>query len=530
MNLFLQFSDAAKFADVARNIISGKGFGSDFSFFGSGVFANLKASVFPAIGISPVMPYSIAAFFKIFGVNDFAVIATSFFYFILLLLFTFLLGRKVFKSNLVGSLSAVAVGFNKDVIDYATGGASEAPFMFQIVAATYFLTLKKKWATGVAFLLMVLMYFTRPQGFVYIAGLVLYYLLLNFKPKKAILYFLGISVVGFLIDRFVLSAYHGQYFLYTITGRGLAVANQFVPGVAVSDAIRGGVATTSSALIIFKKIFYNLYNFYKLLPQIINPYLFTFFAVGLFLWSKSKVQNSFKIASVFMFIVTLLVTAASIPFFRYIHPVVPLIYIVAVGTMVGIVGKVTGEWWLVTGVKNGAPITNHKSLVTPSISFLLLFFFAVGQSLGIIFLDSRFEKNTKNVGKPPVYAELSYILRDNTDPNDVVLTNLDTWGSWYGERRTVWFPLEPGQIIDPATGVIPFDAIFLTSYKIDDENYRMGESWKSIFENPEDPTKWVCEGCEVIADTFTFAGVFVIDPDENLEREESKGVLLKKIK
>jgi len=37
-----------------------------------------------------------------------------------------------------------------------------------------------------------------------------------------------------------------------------------------------------------------------------------------------------------MVLATFLVVAASIPFFRYIHPVVPLIYIVAIATIVEI--------------------------------------------------------------------------------------------------------------------------------------------------------------------------------------------------
>ena len=42
MQTYLTFSDAAKFADIARNIINGIGYGSNFNFWGSTIFDLLK--------------------------------------------------------------------------------------------------------------------------------------------------------------------------------------------------------------------------------------------------------------------------------------------------------------------------------------------------------------------------------------------------------------------------------------------------------------------------------------------------------
>jgi len=522
MSFYLSFSDAAKFADIARNLVSGLGYGEKFALGGTKIFNLANLSVFPAPWAPPVMPYSIAAIFKIFGISDFAVIATSFFYFVLLLIFTFLLSKKIFKSNLTSILSVLAVGFNQDIINYAIGGASETPLMFEIVASVYFLSLRKKWATAVGFLFMVLMYFTRPQAFIYIAGLILFYLLSRLKIKKAILCFFVLVALGLLVDRAILTPLAGKYFLYPITGRGINAISQYSPGVAVSDALRGNIASSVSFLTIFKKVFYNLYNFYKLMPQIMSLYLFGLFVIGLFKWTKDKIYNSFKIATIFMVAVTFLVTALSIPFFRYLHPVIPLIYIVAVATIV----EIFNSEFLIS---NQIHIFNFKvtkqMLVVISSTFLILAF-GMGQTLGVIFLDSRFERNTHNFGKPPVYVNLSWILRDNTSKNQVVLTNLDTWGTWYGERKTVWFPLEPKQIIDTTTGKIPFDAIYLTSYLIDDQNYYMGTGWREIFNNPTDSKKWVCDGCGEIAYEFRLKGVYKVFAQDDYERQDAKAVLL----
>lgn len=507
LNNYLSFSDSAKFADIARNLISGFGYGNNFSFWSSNIFELIKSKIFPAPSVPFVTPFSIALSFKIFGINDFAVIATSFFYFILTLIFVFLLSKKIFNSKLVGTLSTLAVAFNKDMIDYALQGGSESPFIFEIVLSCFLVSLKKKWANVALFFVLVAMYFTRPQAFIYISGVVLFWLLTNLNYKKAILGFIGIVVLSLVFDYFVLMPLSGRYFLYSVIGRG--IGSSFSQISSASDSLRGAAEVVSSGRFqIVKNIFYNLYNFFKLMPQIMSPYLFGLFSIGLFVWKKDKLLNSFKSSAVFMIVVTFLVTAASIPFFRYLHPVVPVVYILAVGTMVQILTNLIDKKFIVI------------------VSLALISVFGVGQTLGVLFLDSRFEKKIHNTEKHPVYVELSKTLKNNTDPDDVVITNLDTWGSWYGERKTVWFPMEPKQLIDPSTGKIPFDAIYLTSYKIDDANYYMGESWRQIFDYPKDSKKWKCEGCDEISREFKLKSEYLLDTDSNYEKEYFKAVLL----
>ncbi|QLG69524.1 MAG: 4-amino-4-deoxy-L-arabinose transferase-like protein glycosyltransferase of PMT family [Candidatus Woesebacteria bacterium] len=544
MDFYLTFSDSAKYADVARNFVLGRGWGTSFSFWGERIFEVLEKPLFQNTGILPFHSLSIAFFFKILGISDFAVIANSFFYFLLTLVFVYLLAKKIFNSKLIGFLSTLAVGANYNLIDYATSGASESTFIFQIVASLYFVSLKKKWANFLMFFFLILMYFTRTQAFIYIAGIILYWLLINFKPKKALSWFLSLVLFGLLVDYFLIPKFQGRFFLYSVTSIGNFVSLQHSPNMAVSDALRGLPRQSFNFLSLFKKVFYNLYNFYKLMPQILNPYLFTLFVIGLFsLFDRTKegqttLQTGFKVASFFMVVLTLLVTAAGIPFFRYIHPVVPLVYIVGVGTLVGIINKfqITNYKQIPSSklqIPNSKSQTNSKQVTKRSFLFIgsciLVLFLAVGQTLGILLLDSRFEARTHNVGKPPVYVELSKILKENTEPNQVIVTNLDTWGTWYGERKTVWFPLEPKQLIDEKTQTIPFDAIYLTSYKIDDPNYYMGEDWRMIFENPQDKTKWKCDGCDKIAEEYELKGVYQIEPSKNYERMDAKAILLVKI-
>jgi len=105
---------------------------------------------------------------------------------------------------------------------------------------------------------------------------------------------------------------------------------------------------------------------------------------------------------------------------------------------------------------------------------------------------------------------LSWELKEETAPDWVIVTNLDTWGSWYGERKTVWFPLKPEILVNPKTGKIPFDAIYLTSYLMDD------------FYNPENP------GNEFIKENFELKGVYKVEASETYEKQEARAVLLVK--
>ena len=528
MDVYLTFSDGAKYAIIARNLFEGKGFVTDFSFWGGNLFS--------AGGIPHLIPYSILPFFKILGVSDFAVAASSFFYFLLLVVFVFFLAKKIY-GPLVGALSSLALAANLSFLDYATSGASEPAFTAELVLGLYLLTLKRRLATVLSLLVIILMYFTRPQAFIFIAGLFFYWLLVNFGLRKSLIMFFGLGVVGILLDRFLIYPLSFKYPLTPVFYRGLQSIYTYSSTTAVSDSLRGGAISTLGLTDVIKKVFYNLYNFYRLLPQIASPYMWGLFAIGLFVWSKDRLQNSLKITTIFMVVITFLVTALTIPFFRYLHPVVPLVYLVAVSTLVWIVGEITKSQTLnskqiqipkLQKSKNkllGFRILNlgfDKEKAVILISSFLVFFFVVGQTLGVVFLDSRFKAKQVNKGKPPVYVQLSWLLRDNTSKSDVIITNLDTWGSWYGERKTIWFPLKPDQLIPPEGKEDPFDAIYLTSYLMDDENYFMGDKWRQMFFNPE-----IIED-KFIAENYELKGVYVVKPQDSYEKQEARAVLFKR--
>jgi hypothetical protein len=363
------------------------------------------------------------------------------------------------------------------------------------------------------------MYFSRPQAFIFIAGLMFLWLLLKFGLKRSLIWFLGLGVFGIAVDKYIIYPLSFKYPLTPIIMKGRQLIFTYSSNSAVSDFLRGAARPTLDLSGILTKVFYNLYNFYKALPEIASPYMWGLFVIGLFSWGKSKLQNSFKISVILVVLITFLVTAFTIPFFRYLHPVVPLVYLIATTTLVWIIKEIVNSEWSI--IKRWPLIKKFKKeQIISGISCFLIVFFVAGQTLGVIFLDSRFKARRTNRNKPPVYVQLSWILRDNTNTEDLIVTNLDTWGSWYGERKTIWFPIKPDQLASKEGQENPFDVIYLTDYLMDDENYYMGDEWRQIFYNPEDPEN------EYIAENYELKEIFEINAKDVYEKQNARAVLL----
>lgn len=501
-NGYLLFSDGAKFADIASNLVEKNQYGSSFSFFSKKVFKHSKDGLFTSRGVPLLMPYSMALFFKLFGVSDLSVMLTSSFYFLGLVLAVYFLGKRLY-GPLVGFLSAIAIASNINFLDYATSGASETLFSFLVVTSVYLLFIKSKWRNSLFVINLISLYLARPQGVLFIFVLVFAWFVKKFSFAKAAKFLIFFVLGLYVFDKYVLYPLSWKTNVYPIFTRGIQAFLQHSSGSAVSDSLRGGFVRNVDILSLAKKLFYNLYNFYKLLPEIASPYMWGLFLVGLVGWGKDKTKNLFKLLTFLFVISNFVLVALTIPFFRYLHPVVPLVYIVATGTLVKIVR---------------VQITKKNYVIFTS--SLLILLFSVGQSLGVIFLDSRFEAKALNKEKAPVYVELSYILKENTGVENVVITNLDTWGSWYGERKTVWFPLTPEMLDINEDGNPPFDAIYLTDYRIDDENYYMGEAWREIFNDP------IGHSNELVLENYEFVDEYSVSAEDTYENESARAILL----
>lgn len=502
-NRYLPFSDAAKIAEVGRSLVEGTGFGTRFIFFNNQPELN-TVGLFSARVIPPLMPIFTAASFKLFGVSDFSVIGVSALFYLILVVSTFLLGKRLW-GNLAGIISAIAVATDVSLLNYATSGATEPLFAAEVVIAALLFTLKQKWSDIAGIVVLILMFYTRAHAPFFILPLLFYFIHLKTQNYRKTIKIFSLGLLLVILLAVVTILIPGIAFGKLLSERilvSLVHNSSFAPA---NDVLRMGRASLAPLVLsnivpLIKKLFYNLYNFHKLIPNIFSPYLFTIFIIGLFRWNIGKVEKAFKITVLITVILIAIVNALTVPLYRYLHPLLPLIYLIAGAELATILRQIF-----------------KKKLFVNLASLFLILFFVVGQTLGYIFLDSRFNARLVNKDKPPVYVTLSKILKDNTDEQQIIVTNLDTWGSWYGERRTIWFSLTPE---DLKNLIVPVDAIYLTSYLMDDESNYMGEGWRQIFNNPTAIKN------SFILGNYKLKGVYETKADETYERQEARAVLL----
>ncbi|MDP2860925.1 MAG: glycosyltransferase family 39 protein, partial [bacterium] len=488
------------------------------------------------IGINPLHPFLLSVGFRIFGVSDAVTIATSGVFYLLSALVLYFLGKKVFGS-LVGFLAALCFIFSPAMLDLAAIGASESLFILELILAAFLFYKNGKASCLFGFLTLAAMFLTRPSAIIYIVGFIFFFLAVNFRDRRQLFRAGGIFLLSWITLEFVIAKFSGPAFYSPLQSFFYGVT-RFSPSVAPTETLRGGMAGTAFAIKPFlTKFFYNLYNYYKLLPEIFSPYLVGFFALSVFHWGGERKQNIFKIAVFLMIATTFIAASAGLPLYRYVHPLTPFIYLFAVAEIVWVVGKIMESKHL--GVIPACPESNlatDSGVIPPlagfprmtasniATSFLLIFLFIIGQTIGQIFLDSRYLRKNVNPDKPPVYVKLALILKENTNPADFVVTNLDTWGSWYGERKTVWLPISPEMLKPDGGKPLKIDAVFLTSYKIDDPNHYLNKEWREALLSPERASD------KFLTENFRPTKKFKIEAGETYEKESGEAVLWERIK
>lgn len=491
---FLRFSDGAKFADIARNMHYGRGYVSSFNFFNTSVVSQDPQRFYDAYNVPKLFPYTLYISFSLFGINDISAISVSVVYYLLSVLLSYCIALKL-HSKTAGLISASIIAFNINLLDYATSVASETAIVFLFLFAIYLIIQKKSITTAIAFTLLPLIYISRPQSIIYITALLVMYLLGKFTIKKTALIIIFIVALFIALDQLILTKLLATNGYVSYLNRGINAISAHQLTSSPSLALQGIETKNTSFFEIPKKLFYNSYNFYRRIPDIFSPYVFIFFIIGIFVKYKDRfITNTFIVATLAL-VASLISASLTIPFFRYIHPMIPLIYI-------------CGTICLLTLTKN---ISYQKIIV-----LLILSIFAIGPTLGVLIIDSRFKSERVNSGKPPVYVLLSRELQKRTKESDVILTNLDTWGSWYGNRKTIWLPYDAGVLEDIEEP--KYTVIYLTDYMADDDNYALGPEWKITLNSTPETV--------AVIDGFTKTTEIFIDKSSNYENIDARAVLL----
>lgn len=477
---FLSFSDSAKYAEAAKNLVSGQGWIIHHSFFDPKLASNLS---FPA-HFPPLTSWYLSLVFRILPPTDSTVAFAGYFLLLIISILIYFIAKKL-HSGLAGFLSVLFFLGNLFFYEYAANSASEITLSLEIVLTVFlYLYLPRfKWLSLAP---VALMFLTRPQAAVFVVSLVVFFWAFS---RRKLQNFLVIGLL-FIFSLIFSSRYPGSAFSpYNYLG-SIHMASDLSPG----GYLRGAVFVPISTANLITKSFYNLYNFFKAPERLVNPILIPIFLYGLLFVTKQKYLHRFyyfTVQSVLLFIVA---ASLTLPNARYIHPVLPLFF---VGAAIAL-------------------IEMSKKLHFPKLFILAVLFFVLLPTVGHFTLDARFRRRQFNTNLPPVYKVISDIMAQNIPQGKLIITNLDTWASWYHGLTTMWFPLNPDML-----AASPPEYIVLTNYLANDADFALGP-WKQILDQPDNSENQFIKNNYFLLDSFT------IQPSQSYENLEIKGVIFQR--
>ena len=496
----LTFSDSARYADAARSITETGESVIYHSYYSSGNLPTEKFINGWRFNSSPVTVKILSYVFRWLPVNDLTITLTGIIAFSLSAVLVFLISTNI-HSTIAGFTSLVLFCLNPFFLEYAVNNSSEMYLVLEALLAVYLVFGSEKLKILV-FAPIILMLYTRPQATVFLVGLVLFYLLVHLYQKSKnriglsvvltliglvlLLTFLTISYVLINSRKTINLPHLGSVFIPTTTNPG-----QFLRGVSLLQA-------TPSLLNLVGKLFYNTYNFFKDIPRILNPAVFWLFIIGIFA-PISKEVTRFNVLTTLLFTLFILAASVTLPNARYVHPVTPLVIISAGIFLVDLLNRIK---------------VKHQLII---ISVLLVL--ATLPVWGDIFIDHRFRSRKFNLSKPPVYQKISKEIATHTQPDKLILTNLDAWGSWYSRITTMWFPLSPDMLKKVSNTQDLPQYIAITSYKEHDGDFALGE-WKEVVYSPENLQN------DFLTHHYLLLKTFDIQPDQIYENQAFKGTIL----
>lgn len=493
--LFLTFSDSAKFAEAAKNLYLHHQFQIHHSFFNPDLISGFTSGAGFKPSFLPFNSYFLAQIFRFAPINDNTVAITGLTFLLGSALLVYLISKKVTSHNLPSLFAVLLFLVNKYFVEYALNFTTEITFIFFLLLAIFLLIRRKLILKLLSLLPLLVLFYIRPQAAVVILALfstaILFYLSKgNFIPKLIKLSLL-VALIFLLIGirykfnyAVLLGGYAGSLNLPTDNVQGLY--------------LRGGARQELSLAQIFSKTFYNLYNYLRdpsrLFPPLLGlPFLLSFFVGHKKNYSK-KFITYFSLTSLSLF---LLAASATLPNARYIHPVVPIVFIIASASLFS--------------------LSHSKSIKYPTLTFIVLAFFTILPNLGYFTLDYRFRAQQYNIDKPPVYQLISQDMASVISSNQLTITNLDAWASWYQGLTTIWFPYSPDLLADSLDNI---SYIALTDYNTTDADFALGP-WQTVLDHPDHPED------ELISSNFTLVKSFTIPASSNYQNQDYHLFILK---
>lgn len=495
-NLFLTFSDSAKFAQAALGYIKGGNFEVSHSFFSLKLLSSFELGSQFLANFLPLPSWLLSFVFRFFPATDTTIAIFGLVFFFLSALLIFYIGKKLYSAK-AGVISALLFLSSMFFQEYALNFTSEILFIFLILLFIYLLLLPKKLKL-LSLIPLFLLFLTRQQAPVFLGSLVLTGLLIflfsQVEKKKKMFVLLGLflfAVLGIFISHPTFNSIFSS--IKIIGSFNIAAGSNF------GSYIRGGEYHSLGLFGLASKIFYNFYNFIKASARLTSPIIFFLFLYSLFIRNKTKELGYFKLFTSISLFFFLLAASATLPNARYVHPIIPLVMVCAAISLIEL-------------VKNVPAKLQKLSLV--ALSLLIIF-----PTLGHLTLDARARTQQFNTDQPPVYRVISSVMADNIDQGHLIITNLDAWAAWYEGLTTMWFPLK----IDMLEGFEnKVEYIVITNYKEHDGDFALGE-WREVVYQPENIRN------QFLYENYQVLKTFTVEPHEVYENQSFKGTILKRI-
>ena len=483
----LTYNDAAKYAITARSLAQGEGSATTFIYpeylrFVQDDSQDTWHSYWP-----PLYPILLSGAFNIFGVGDRSVILISFICFLFLIVLLHLLAKELLGKE----YSWIAVLFfvtAPEMLWYSTSGLSEPLFMcFSL--GTVLAVLQKNFpmkylAAGILYALSIL---TRPIGMIYLPFYaVLLMPVMTQEKNKALPFFqlIGSAAGTFMIVKLcvflplgVYQNFHNQAlnpFLYNTDIYPASAVMRTMDEISFSKlhvylpSIFGKIIPNLYTITKNLFAFHSSMNAWNWIHTLAAPFLFFLCFIGFFLPIQDRKVNNFRAALMLLFFIHVFFLAATITVaqLRYFHPLVPYMFILATYALLTLIKHF---------VSDESKVKRYMGLA----AFALIFVFQAPN----ITRDFYYKKGQATLNPQGYYKTLGGVVDQNSRPGDIVITNLQGWASWYGSRRTVFYPSYPDDLkkLSDSVGadtMIIFEALF--------EDEISKKHWEPLVYQPQD--------------------------------------------
>lgn len=422
------WSDCHDYNQMARNIYEGKGFSTS-------VLRPIHFQSFLTLPHSEVTrplgyPYMIAGSFLLFGPNDFAVVIINGFFYILLVISTFLLSIELLGNRLMALMVASCIAFSSFFLRMSIIGSSDIVYA-ALVVLFFYIYVKYPEKTFIHGLIVGGLYLTRSNTVFLIAAL----LVVDYNPfkQKGNLKRMAVFAGGAVLTALPLLVKNIISFAEMIPSVNTAALNtRSFPGFTYWVQL--------------DKI--STWNFINTYPGEFYEKLVVSF------WGLLKdFRNTFEVISLGLMILGIFLPLKN-EFHRRLRRIIVLTILIQTLVIISVVSSEARYYMFLIPFLISFVFIYLNSINRKNIKFSICAII-----LAMVIISSfQFWREPKQIN---YYKILGDSVRSMTKVDDTIASDM-AWGiSWYAERKAVWLPYD-SNTLHKISKTIPIDYVFLS--------------------------------------------------------------------